>query len=370
MNANPTQGTFQSTSQRVAATYRRMLSEFYPVLPAGLDLTRQAEMQAAQADLHAFFQALYDALFDHPDQFGLPPVPDVYLLVDHSKEGPDKTEVKQTLDRQRKLVEDGLNFLSVFARAARLEGPVMVLPASSAAADFSKKKSGRAWLQGMQIAGFVLTQSEGTLSAANPRFPLMMPALKDLAESCATFKDEHVGMVFFTRCDFRALRHESRTTALDLYRAFDPTSYDWAAGLHAFFTSRGYQEQVEINRLFGWTVKYQGKKSVKATPLFQVGFDDRFLQPMRAQIKCASAQRVIPLLPGQSSALQDDFSRRAVPCSGCTWCTNNKTLGPTEFEDHGKTRKVCWYVNADLDQYTEETADLVKEYAQMHEKLG
>ncbi len=143
-----------------------------------------------------------------------------------------------------------------------------------------------------------------------------------------------------------------------------------AEDLHGYLTARNYKAQIEFGRMFAWSVKYQGKKSIKATPLFQIDFDERLLHRMRAGIKCASAQRIVPLLPGQSQALQDDFTRRSFSCGNCHWCDNQKSLGPVEYEYRGENRTVCWYVNSDLNEFTEDTANLVKEYAEMHEGLG
>jgi hypothetical protein len=109
--------------------------------------------------------------------------------------------------------------------------------------------------------------------------------------------------------------------------------------LHAYFTSKKYQVKVEIGRMFSWTVKYQGKKKIKATPLFQIDFDERLLHRMRAGIKCASAQRIVPLLPNQSQALQDDFSQRSFTCGNCHWCDNQKSFGPVDYEYRGEKRE-------------------------------
>jgi hypothetical protein len=363
MEANILNGTFASTSQRVVSTYQRMLSEFCPV---PVDCCTVDE----QGDLHAFFHALYEALFTTPDAFGLPAAADTYLLVDHSKEGPNKTDVKKVLDKQRKLVEEGLGFLSAAACAGRIEGQTLLLAAGSPAADFLKKKPGKAWVKGMERAGLILTPAGADITLSNARFPRMIPALKALAESCARSANADLGRVFFARCDFRALRQDFSISALDLYRIFPPADFAWAVELHNFFTLRGYQAQVEIGRMFSWTVKYQGKKTVKSTPLFQIDFDERFAQQMRAGIKCASSQRIVHLLPNQSPALQTDFAARANRCGNCDWCRNSKTLGPSELVYQGETRKICWYVNSDLTVFTPDTIALVKEYAEMHEVLG
>ena len=70
----------------------------------------QAEAAASQADLHAFFQALYETIFSTPEQFGLPVSEDVFYLVDHSKEGLNKTDIKKILDKPRALIEEGHPF--------------------------------------------------------------------------------------------------------------------------------------------------------------------------------------------------------------------------------------------------------------------
>ena len=353
-------GVFATSAQRVASTYQRMLSEFCPLISD--DCT-----ESEQRDLHAFFQALYQTLFNAPQAFGLPATKDIYLIVDHAKEELNKTDVKKLLDKQRKLVEDGLNFLRVAASEGEIDGQTLVLAAGSKAADFLKKKPGKAWLNGMESAGMIVSQISEAVILSNARFPKMMPALKQLAKHCG---DSDVGRVFFARCDFRALRNDFSISALDLYRIFPPADFAWAVELHNFFTSHGYQAQVEIGRMFFYAVKYQGKKAIKSTPLFQVYFDERFLQQMRASIKCASSRRIVPLLSNQTEALQADFAARAIRCGDCGWCRNSKTLGPAELDYQNETRKICWYVNSDLSVFTPQTADLVKEYAQMHDTLG
>lgn len=370
MDTREIKKNFGNASQRVASTYQRMLSEFHPVILDGISETQQEEMAAAQADLHAFFRKLYVALYDVPEHFGLPAAADTYLVEDHAKEGPDKTDVKRVLDRQRKPVEEGLSFLLAIGLEGKVGAGALVLDPASAVLDFTRKKSGRAWVKGMESAGLVLNQAVGAVVVSNDQFPKMFPALELLAEACARCENPDVGRVFFARCDFRALKHDFSVAAQDLFRIFTPENAAWAAELHDYFTGKDYKAQVEIGRMFSWTVKYQGKRSIKATPLFQVDFDERLLNQMRAGIKCASAHRVVPLLPNQSQALQDDFARRSFRCSDCHWCNGRKGFGPVEYEYRGEQRKICWYVNSDLNEFSRETIDLVKEYALMHEGLG
>lgn len=55
-----------------------------------------------------------------------------------------------------------------------------------------------------------------------------------------------MGRVFFTRCDFRALRQDFSLEPLDLYRVFAPENFARVAKLHDFLSARGYQAEVSI----------------------------------------------------------------------------------------------------------------------------
>jgi hypothetical protein len=363
METSPSPTIFDSASRRVVSTYCRMLCDFSPQ-------PGSQPGQAQQRDLHNFFAALYAELFTAPEEFGLPAAAEIYLIEDHSKTGPNKTDVKKVLDKQRKVIEEGLSLLAAAAREGRVDGSALVLDPACAALETLKKKAGKTWAKGMQRAGLVITPTAAQTAITNPRFPHMMPALQALAQSCAACPDPGLGQVFFNRCDFRALAGDFSVDALELFSIFPAVDFAWAAEMHQFFTGRGYQAQVEIGRMFFWTVKYQGKRSIKATPLFQVDFDERMLRQMHAAIKCASAPRITPLLSQQSQALRDDFAHRANTCGGCSWCATRPHLGPVEFEYQGETRKICWYISPDIKQISPQSADLVKEYALMHESLG
>lgn len=362
MDATNFQGVYSTTSRRAANTYRGMLSEFTP-LPGSLSIE-------AQRDLHDFFTALYNELCAAPETFGLPTAADVYLIEDHAKEGPNKTAVKNVLDKQHKLIDGGLSFLAAAGREGRLVGDELFLAAGVGAADFLKKKPGKSWISGMERAGLALIAVDGGVCLQNARFPRMMAALQALAHACASCADTALGQLFFARCDLRALAGDFTVQPLDLYRIFPAEDTAWAADLHEYFTTRGYQAQVEFGRIYAWTVKYQGKRAVKATPLFQVDFDERYLHQMRAQIKCASVQRIVGRVAQQSAALQADFAGRVFNCGDCSWCDTRPHLGPSEFSYAGETRKICWYIPGDLKQITPETRELVKEYAVMHETLA
>jgi hypothetical protein len=118
-------------------------------------------------------------------------------------------------------------------------------------------------------------------------------------------------------------------------------------------------------------VKYQGDRKIKATPLYPVDYDDRYLRPLRMQIKCVSSARLVDLMPSQSQLLQDDFSRRVNVCRAdeCNWCQNQKALGPSELVYNGESRTVCWYTNPDVREFDENTVELIQQYEQLHAGL-
>ena len=234
-----------------------------------------------------------------------------------------------------------------------------------------KVRSLRIFLQGLSAAGLQLVEVGGSLRLENPTYPAMMPALKALAQACAVYPNTRLGAFHFARCDFRALQPGYIPDPLDLYRIFPAADYERAAALHEYFTDKKYQAIVEIAGVYGWTVKYQGSRKIKATPFFQVDYQERCRDLVQLQLKSASTTRIAPLIPNQSQALQDDFFRRAFKCRGdeCGWCRNKTSLGPTTMMHNGQPEVLCWYTYSAISA-DENLMPLVKEYAEMHEELG
>lgn len=370
MDAFGIDGKFANISQRVASTYARMLTDFCPVIAEGLMPEQQEAALASQRDLHTFFTSLYHLMYTEPGQFGLPLTEDIYALSDHGKEGPNKTDVKRILDRPRKLIDEGLEALRALAASGKMDGEVLVNAPDHPALLYLKKKQGRAWVNGMAAAGLELIDTAGALLLRSEKYVRIIPALQALAQASQRCEDPHLGQVFFARCDFHALKDNFKPDPMDLFRMLRPEETAWAVEQHAFFTSRGYHPQVTLNCLWQWQIKYQGKRSIKATPLFEIDFDERILHQMRAQIKCAAANRIAPLVEKASPALQADFQWRVFNCHDCNWCDSRPHLGPVEITIGGETRKICWFVTGDLGEITPESAALVKEYTQLHEELG
>jgi hypothetical protein len=169
----------------------------------------------------------------------------------------------------------------------------------------------------------------------------------------------------------RALQSGYDPAVLDLYRIFSPSEYAHLTELHEFFTGLGYQTSLQVG-VNNWVVKYQGNRKVKGSPLFQVEYQERFTNPLCVHIKCASANRIITLLPRHSQALQDDFFKRSLRCraEACNWCQNRKGMGPSTLVYAGQEYPTCWYVLPDVRKLTGESVALIKEYALMHEELA
>lgn len=199
----------------------------------------------------------------------------------------------------------------------------------------------------------------------------MMPALQSLAAACAQVSDERAGRFYFARCDFKALKKGYTVDAMDLYRIYNPVDFKHAAQLHEFFSSLGYKTEVTIAGVEYWNVKYQGNRKIKASPLFQMDFDERKVVQRQVFVKCASSSRIVDLIPLHSQALQDDFFSRKNICNGdkCNWCEGKKGLGPSVLEYNGEQTIICWYTNPDVRELTDETVEVIKEYAYLHEEL-
>jgi hypothetical protein len=367
--------SFANLSQRVVSSYLKSLSIFSYVPADGVD-------EQSQRAFHRFMTALYTRLFEQPDLFGLPVLPDAFIAENEINDKDKKQEVKRLLDKPRGMIAQGLDYLMLVGVQGRLDGQALLIPDYGALV--KQTKIGKKFLQGMESIGLVTSVVNNAISLRNSVFQEMMPALHILAKCCTAYENGAigtgwaagqrcwpVGKFLFAASDFRALQ-SYQPQAQDLYRYFNGPDYERVEQLHTYFSSRNYKTEIAIGGSSAWTVKYQGDRKVKATPLYQVEYEDRFARPMRMQIKCASTARIADLLPKQSQLLQDDFHRRANICRGdeCGWCRNNKTLGPTVVEYNGDFRTLCWYTNPDIRTFDEHTVELIEQYEQMHAELA
>jgi hypothetical protein len=365
-------GGFSNISQRAAFSYLRAFSAFNSVLPEGLDPQQQCAMEESQRQLHRFFQDWLEKLVQSPQLFGLPEAPDDFVVEDGSVNTQKKQELNRKLKKSREGIQKGLEFLRMAGQEGVLDGQNLVLEPDPYHAWLKKAKTVRKFLNGLEESGLAVQDTGDQIIISSAIYPAMMPALKTLAQSCAEAVYGSLGLFHFGRCDFNAIRPGYIPDALDLYRVFDASDYERVARLHDFFTGLNFKLVYQIQDVSQWVVKYQGNRKVKASPLYQVGYDERQKLPMQVQIKCASANRIVPLMARQSDELQADFFQRAYPCRGadCGWCRNQKKLGPSVLEYHGTKKVVCWYSNSDVRKLDEESERLIRQYALMHEELA
>jgi len=344
---------YSNISQRAAAAFRRMLC------PA----------QAGDSAIHSFFAAFYDSLFAHPEAFGLPVGPDLSIAEDEPNEKERKQEVQQKIKKAHDQIQQGLEFLRLAGLHGELAGQALVL----ADLDQLRRESGvsKKFLAGLPLAGGVLQSAGGRTLLSCPAQPAAPGGLQCLARACENIEDARRCLFHFARCDMRAANPRYEPDVLELYQAFDPADAALAARLHDFFSGRGYKTTLEAGGPFAWVVKYQGDRKMKASAFFQIQFEDRYAHPMRLDLKCASTNRLAPLLPSQPQTLQDDFARRVFNCNGdkCNWCRNQKSLGPSVLVHNGQERVVCWFSNSSLRHPDESTLELVRQYTDLHDQL-
>lgn len=369
MENNLTTKMYANISQRAASSYLKSMAEFTFVQMEGGGLQQGEEMAVSQRVLHAFFKVLYANLYERPGLFGLPLSEDSSIAEDEPNAKDKKQEVNRMLKKPKAMIASGLDFLMLAGLNGNLEGQALNLNGFGAL--IKQSKVGRKFLQGFESAGLTISEANDTAVLMNTQFPQMMAALRALAASCAVYESEKLGKYQFAHCDFRTLQNVN-PEVMELYRIFVGADYGRLVKLHEYFCDKKYKTQSEIYGPSGWMVKYQGDRKVKATPLFQVEYDDRYARPLRMYIKCASTQRLTELLPKQSQRLQDDFMRRAVKCRGdeCGWCRNQKTLGPSKVEYNGEWKELCWYTFPDIHEFNEDTVVLIQQYEQMHARLA
>lgn len=365
MDTTKLDGGYQNISQRVVFSYRSSLSQWF-------DQAQEDALGDSQRELHSFFRDLYDCMFYQPELFGMPVTEDCCINDNEPNEKDKKQAVKAALKKPKDIATQGMDFLYLAGKEGQLDGQDLVLPLETCAAYIKRSKSSKKFLQGLEGVGLAVTTAANCVVLHNDRYPKMMLALKILAEGCARYtgENERLGSFLFARCDFRA-DGVYRPDAMELYRIFTPAELEHITQLHDYFMQRGFTLEYQISDIFSWEVKYQGNKKIKATPLFQIEYQDRYRTVLRMQIKCASTNRIAELIPNQPRMLQDDFFRRVFRCKGddCGWCRNQKTLGPSVIMRDGTPETVCWYSFSDVHGIDAETVTLIEQYAAMHDQL-
>ena len=371
MGSRESDALYANVAQRVVSSYLRQIPEFVPVLPEGLSSGERRELQDSQKELDAFFRAFYQVVFDHPETFGLPLTEDVYVDEGTGKEA--KQDIGRKIKKTRGKMEHAIDFLYLVGQRGALTGRHLRLGAEDYASFFAKNpRVKRKLVNGMQAVGLTVAERDDAIMVGNTQHPDMMLALKTLAEACEQRDNMRVAKFLFARCDFRALDAGYEPAVLDMLRtATSRAEFECVMQLHLAMVEMGYVPTLDIFGVHAWRVQYQGRRAIKATPLLEFEYDDRQKHPLVTRVKCASTNRLVPLLSHQPASLQQDFFRHANNCGGakCGWCKTRKGMGPSVLEYAGDKKTICWYMQRRFAEMNVEAVGLVKRYALFHEAL-
>jgi hypothetical protein len=329
-------------------------------------------MRISQAQLNAFFRAMYQSVYDHPETFGLPLTEDVSIDEGASKE--QKRDVNRKVKRARDKLAVGVEYLyHVGQQGTPVEGQLRLVQEDYAAFFAKSPRVKQKLVKGMGEVGLTVSEQDDGIVIDNTHHPHMMPALKALTKACAQRDDERLANLLFARCDFRALDAAYQPDALELLRtALSPTEFDRAVELHHGLLEMAYVPTLGIGGVYNWRIQYQGKRAIKTTPFFEFEYDERQKQQLTMRVKCASTNRLVPLLDQQPASLQQDFYRHAHNCAApkCSWCKSRKALGPSVLKQAGDTKTICWWMQRRFPEVDSEAVHLIKQYASLHEALA
>jgi hypothetical protein len=378
--------TYDNISQRAIATAAQGLCVFEPVATGPSGAAGQPGVDA-QHDLHQFFAALYAAMFEQPERFGMPTSPDDALSSEReSKER--RQEVTKKLKPAQELRDLALDLLQELGRKGQVTGEALVVDEATYRSLLkAKSKAKKVILAAMGEVGLTAQAANGAVTLRNARYPQMMPALKAMAERCAVEGDEEGGerpsrfpfkerwlpywrgKSAFARCDLKILLPDYQPDPLSLLGYFSAEDRARAIELHNDMLATGHQAICQAHGPHGWVILYQGPRKIKDSPLVTIDYSERHQNPLRVQIKCASADRLMPTFAEQPPAVQADFRSRVNECGGCGWCQDKKGLGPSTLTYSGEELTICWYTRPEVDELTDETLEVLRGYVRWHQRL-
>jgi hypothetical protein len=359
---------FDNISQRVVYSYIRQLPQFTPAnMPSG----ENHNMQISQKELYNFFREFYYQAFEHPELFGLPVKPDAYMLPGYSKE--EKQKVAKQFKKQRVTMQHGIDFLCLAGNKGKMVDGDIHLERQDFETFFVKSpRVKRKFMKGMESVGLTLSEQNDVIVIQNSQYPNMMPALKALAEACSKYADTKVKMLLFARCDYRTLNGDFQPDVIETIQTVVPSpDYEYAVKLNNTLGEMSYTPTVKIGSVHEWKIQYQGNRKIKSTPFFEFEYDERQQEQFSMRVKCASTNRLVPLLSYQPNFLQEDFFNHAHNCAGtsCGWCDTRKSLEPSLIEFNGETRTICWWMQRHFTILDSNAINLIKQYALFHEGL-
>lgn len=362
---------FENVAQRVVFSYRRQMPRFEPVLFESLSPSEQDKMRVSQRELDAFFRAFYQSVSDDPERYGLSIAGDVCLEPGASKER--KQAVTKTIKKARDKLVLGVEYLyHVGCQGTHVDGQLRVEQEIYEAFFAKGPRVKQKLVQGMQAVGLTVSEQDATTVVANAHYPNMMLALETLARACAQRDDQRLGTWLFACCDLRALDAGYRPGALDLlHTALVPGEYARAVEIHHALAEKGYEPLVGVGGADNWRIQYQGPRAIKGTPILELQYDERKRYPLQTWVKCASTNRLVPLLAQQPLFLQKDFFQHAHSCGApkCSWCKTRKGLNPSVLEFEGEKRTICWWMQRHFVELDGRAVDLVRQYVLLHEAL-
>ena len=371
METLETSPTFENISQRVVFSYIRQLTQFAPFFPEHLSPGDQHDMQRSQKELHNFFRAFFKHAYEVPELFGLPIKPDTLMIPGYTKE--EKQAVSKQFKKPRVTMEHGIDFLYLVGQQGEVVNEKIHLDNHHFAAFFAKgPRVKRKFLKGMESVGLTISEQDEDVIVSNPQFPNMLLALQALAKACVLYDDTRLGKFIFARCDFRVLNDKYQPDILDFLRStLSPVSYEGALKIHQNLSELSYVPVLNIGGVHEWRIQYQGNRKIKSTPFFEFEYDERQQSQNMMRVKCASTNRLVPLLSKQSESLQKDFFFHAHNCAGssCGWCDTRKSLEPSDIEYGDEKRTICWWMQRHFNEYNSEVVNLIKQYALLHEDL-
>jgi hypothetical protein len=368
METTDAPSVFDNISQRVAYSYLRQLPHFTPANSYSDD---NHNMQISQKELHDFFREFYQQVFDYQDLFGLPVKPDAYMIPGYSKE--EKQAVAKQYKKPRVTIQYGIDFLYLAGKQGELINGDIHLDRHNYEIFFVKSpRVKRKFLKGMESAGLTLSEQDDLVVIRNPQYPDMMPALKTLTDACSKYDDTKMRMLLFSRCDFRVLEEGFQPGVMETIQTVIPShDYEHASEINNTLGEMSYVPTINIGSVHEWKIQYQGNRKIKSTPFFEFEYDERQQEQFSMRVKCASTNRLVPLLTDQPDSLQEDFFHHAHSCAGdsCGWCYTRKSLEPSFIEFNGEERTICWWMQRHFTEINSEMIYLIKQYGMLHDEL-
>jgi hypothetical protein len=319
---------------------RNMSINLFPacIIPERIDGIDDPEgFQSAMQELYAFFQNLYEDMYNYPVKYSIPA--EMY---------PDELRFNKKRLNAAGIVRNViLDFLYRIGQAGKCEANLLIME-PEAYEELVKEKSKKidfpSFLDALRQLGLNIVVEENDIYVTSMKHPKMPQALSLLSKACA--RSGGKGLYHFQRCDFRVLGQKFQLDLNDVLQVLPEPFRKGLPETDQFLNKYKYKRKIEPYNDFGYRIIYSNKAGVVCYCLVNAYFDKSLYMYIRWVLNTEQTTKLFNIVDNESTEFADKIFDSICKCDpkcvpGFGALSPDECIARIKVERNGKTTYVC-----------------------------